>query len=195
MEEIKNENKIENKEHVPSKVEILGLISTFLENTEIVQEESNEDGLFLLHTKGSPDTKGEFTQYEYIKKGDYVGFGGGKETILYATEFDADGIPFTGRNIASYNHETNTWYHVNDDNSLGGKIETSLENKENISNEINLENNIEKDTLQTEYKKDQESRNELQEKLNGENFNEVKPEILKEEQDMRDIQNKIDGIE
>lgn len=199
MEDFKKENTIENKEHIPSKEEVLSVISKFAENSEVVEENSNEEGLFMLNTKGIPDSKGKYQQYEYMKKGVYPGFSGVTETLIYISEYDEDGIPYYGFNAAVYDEELKSWFKINpENNTKGERIEVSIENnesKKNVDEQKNIENTDKKDELLEQYKEDQDQRNNLQNELTGENFNQVKPAILAEEEMMRGLQKNIENTE
>lgn len=196
MEDFKKENTIENKEHTPSREEVLSVISSFIENSIVVEEKPNEEGLFVLHAKGKPDAKGEYSQYEYMKKGVHPGFGEAKLTSIYWSEYDADGMPFKGNDVAVYDEDSKLWYKINPDETRGDVIEVNIEKnetKENIDEPKDIENVSKKNEFVEKYKEDQVERNNLQNELTDENFKQFKPAILAEEEMMRDLQVSIEN--
>ncbi len=106
------ENSIENsREKIPTEQEVLEVISRFAENATFVRELSDNNGLYLLEVKVESEKPGEFTEYQYIRKGIFPNRNQALETTVYATYYQ-DGIPISGHNVAHFDPETEGWQEV-----------------------------------------------------------------------------------
>ena len=102
------ENKFEkSQERNPTKSEVLEVISRFTENTVLVRELSDRQGLYLLETKKDGD-EGEYAEYLYLRKGKFPN-GQEAEVTTITIAHCKDGIPFTGGTLADYDSQKNEW--------------------------------------------------------------------------------------
>jgi hypothetical protein len=98
-------------ERIPTKDEVMEVISRFAENSIVVRELSDEQGLYLLEVKVEGKEPGETTQYEYIRKGRYPDGNMSAATVIHIVYYQ-NGMPIGGHNVADYNHETGEWIEV-----------------------------------------------------------------------------------
>jgi hypothetical protein len=95
-------------EKIPTRDEVLEVISSIAESAEIVRELSDEQGLYLLEAKIECDTPGETTQYEYIRKGRYPDGNQSAATVIHIVYYENE-MPVGGHNVADYNYNTGKW--------------------------------------------------------------------------------------
>jgi len=100
-----------NKEKIPSKDEVLEIISRYAENATFVRKLSDERGLYLLEVKVEGKEKGEVTEYMYMRKGIYPNKNETLETAIHAVYYQDD-MPVGGDKITVYNSETGEWQEV-----------------------------------------------------------------------------------
>jgi hypothetical protein len=183
------EKTLENgKEKILSREEILAVISNFVENSTVVKQESDADGVFLLNTKIEGEKPGETVQYEYVRKGKFPGHSNSLETVIDIVYYK-EGEAIGGNTIAQYNPETKKFHKLDENGNLENPIELRGEKTHTPEEPESIE---QKNELKEQYAEDQNKRNELQEKLNSDNLDEIKPQILGKEADMRDIEKKLD---
>lgn len=104
-----NKNPQEGKpEQIPTKEEVLEVISRFVENATFVRELSDEQGLYLLEVKADGKKPGEVAEYLYIRKGIHPNRNETAETTIYVTQYE-DGMPIAGETLAGHNSETGEW--------------------------------------------------------------------------------------
>lgn len=95
-------------EKIPTKNEVLEVISRFAENITFVRELSDSQGLYLLEEKVEGEKLGESIEYMYIRKGKFPNRNESLETTIFVTYYEDD-IPITGYNVANYNSVTGEW--------------------------------------------------------------------------------------
>jgi hypothetical protein len=95
-------------EKVPTREEVLEIISRSTEGSIFVRELSDENGLYLLETRKEGEKAGETIQYEYMRKGRYPDQGEASETAPHIVYYKSD-VPVGGDKIAVYNSETSEW--------------------------------------------------------------------------------------
>lgn len=98
-------------ERIPTKDEVMEVISRFAENTVPVRELSDEQGLYLLEVKIEGQNPGETTQYEYMRKGQFADGNQSLGTVIHVVFYE-DGVPCGGNDVANYNPETGEWVEV-----------------------------------------------------------------------------------
>ncbi len=103
------ENFIEKSpEKIPTKQEVLDVISRFVENPTIVIELADERGLYSLEVKVEGKKPGETIQYEYLRKGSFPNGYKSTSTVIHVV-YREDGKVVWGENVADYNYETGEW--------------------------------------------------------------------------------------
>ena len=63
-------------EQIPIREEVLSVIAAHIEGARevsVIQELSNEQGLYFLEARVGVESKSDETRYEYIRKGSYTG--------------------------------------------------------------------------------------------------------------------------
>ncbi len=99
------ENGIEKAhELVPSKQLILEIIRGYAENAEVVREESDELGVYLLDTRVWGENPGEYVQYEYMREGRHAK-GSSLTTVIHKVFYEDD-QPCGGHDVATFNLRT-----------------------------------------------------------------------------------------
>ena len=107
-----NENKIESKqEKIPTREEVLEIISHFAENPILARELFDKDGLYLLEVKIENEIPGEFTEYEYTRKGKFPNSQDSSSTSIFVT-FYKDEEAISGHNVADYDSEKGEWVEI-----------------------------------------------------------------------------------
>jgi len=94
-------------EQIPTKESILEIIKSFTENAVVIREESDEQGLYLLEANQREEKPGEYTQYQYMRKGEFKE-GQSLETVIHVVYYEND-IPCGGHDVATFNPQTGTW--------------------------------------------------------------------------------------
>jgi hypothetical protein len=103
------DNQIEKgPERIPTKEEVMKIISRFERNFVFVRELADEQGLYLLEVKVEGDKPGEITQYEYLRKGRYENHDEASETAIHKVDYE-NGEVVWGKKVALYNSETGEW--------------------------------------------------------------------------------------
>ena len=105
------ENKIESApENIPTKEEVLRIISEIAPGCAEARSESDEKGLYYLEMKGPEIKPGEFYEYTYTRKGRYPGHISSSSTVIHKV-FCKDGeyMPAEDSNVADFNDETGEW--------------------------------------------------------------------------------------
>ena len=97
-----------NVEYVPTKEKILEQLMQCCEGatTEVVQELSDEQGIYRLEVWG-PSDGGTRTLYGYLRQGTF-GTHDSATTRIYSLEFEGDEVVF-GSDVAEYNQKTKVW--------------------------------------------------------------------------------------
>ena len=107
------ENYIEKgQERIPSREEVLEIIFRHAENAVLVQELSDDQGLYLLEAKVEVGKPGEFIEYLYMRKGDFPNKNSSSETTIFMMYYK-NGEYVTGWNIAEYKSDTGKLEDVN----------------------------------------------------------------------------------
>lgn len=106
-------NKIEDKEgnieKFPTKEQVLEYILNVLENGEVVREENDEKGLYLLDVQATQNQEGKVYSYEYLRRGRYDNINSGAlETKIVLVIYE-DGIPIGGDDFAKFDENTGEW--------------------------------------------------------------------------------------
>ncbi|MES2023591.1 MAG: hypothetical protein V4439_02820 [Patescibacteria group bacterium] len=94
-------------ERIPTKNEVMEVMSRIAENATFVRELSDNQGLYLLEVKIDGKEPGETIEYQYMRKGRF-GKNQSSDTSVSATYYQ-DEIPISGEMIVVYNPETNQW--------------------------------------------------------------------------------------
>lgn len=103
------ENPIEKgPERIPTKGEVMEVISRFAENAVLVRELSDEKGLYLLEVKVENKESTESTLYRYARRGEYPDHNDSSETIIHVAYYEGE-VAVGGHDVAVYNSETNEW--------------------------------------------------------------------------------------
>lgn len=97
------ENQSETPERIPSKEEVLALIKNLAGGKELSERRILEDeqGVYVWELEVKTDEG--MTEYGYMRKGPHrqsENHGGALTTAIHATLFDADGMPYSGGNVA-----------------------------------------------------------------------------------------------
>jgi len=106
------ENKIfeAGPEKIPTKEEVMKIVSVFAENTVFVRELADDKGLYLLEVKVESEKDGETVQYEYMRKGRHPNNNESSETSIYMMTYK-DGMPQNGTKVAICS-ESGVWEQV-----------------------------------------------------------------------------------
>lgn len=97
------ENKAEKPEHIPSKEEVLAVIKNLAGEKELSERRILEDEQGVYVWELEVKTAEGMTEYGYMRKGSHrqgEDHGGALTTAIHATLFDADGMPYSGGNVA-----------------------------------------------------------------------------------------------
>ena len=94
-------------EQIPTKEAVLDIIKGFEENTAIIREESDEQGLYLLEANVNGENPGEYTQYQYMRAGNFKE-GQSLETVIHVVYYQDD-IPCGGHDVATFRSQTGIW--------------------------------------------------------------------------------------
>ena len=106
------ENQIEKgPERIPTKAEVMEVIARFAENSTLVKELSDGQGLYLLWVKAEGKEPGESLQYEYMRKGRFPNQNEASETTINVV-YSQDGKLVSGTTAAIYRPETGEWKEV-----------------------------------------------------------------------------------
>jgi hypothetical protein len=106
-----NQNPLEKSpERIPTKVEVMEIISRFVENPTISRELSDAQGLYLLEAEIKGQEQGEIIEYQYMRKGMH-GKNQARETGICVTSYK-DGVPEHSEMVLVYNPESNQWKDV-----------------------------------------------------------------------------------
>lgn len=97
-----------NREKIPTKDEVLEVVSWFAEKTIFVRELSDEKGLYLLEVQTEIDEAGENTMYQYVRKVSSAEPLREIVTSICAVYYQ-DGMPTGGDTVAIYNSQRKTW--------------------------------------------------------------------------------------
>lgn len=97
-------------ERIPSEEEVLAIIGRFAENAVLSREPlSDEKGLYLLEAR-VVEKAGEFTEYSYMRKGNF-GRNSSSATEIHAV-FYVDDMPISSDLLATCDPETGEWRDV-----------------------------------------------------------------------------------
>lgn len=96
-------------ERIPTKAEIMEVISHFAENTTPVRELSDEQGLYLLEMKIEGENPGETTQYEYRRKGAFPDGNRSSATVIHIVYYEGEMPVPGGHDVANFDSETGEW--------------------------------------------------------------------------------------
>jgi hypothetical protein len=106
-----NQNPLEKSpERIPNKVEVMEIISRFVENTTISRELSDAQGLYLLEAEVKGREEGEIIEYQYMRKGIH-GKNQARETGICLTTY-VNGVPAHSDMVLVYSPESNQWKDV-----------------------------------------------------------------------------------
>ena len=98
-------------EKIPTKAEVMEVISRFAENTILTRELSDEQGLYLLEVKIEGENPSEITQYEYVRKGRFPDGNQSSGTVIHVVYYQNE-VPIGGHDVANYDSETGEWKEV-----------------------------------------------------------------------------------
>lgn len=99
-------------EKILTKQEILDFITKYIEGWEVVDERSDEKGVYLLNVKVEvEDEPGKFVQYEYLRKGHFPNKNETSETHLEIVYYQDEEVYFADE-IAFYDEATGEWRYV-----------------------------------------------------------------------------------
>jgi hypothetical protein len=96
------------QEMIPTRDEVMEVVSRFAEGFVLVRELSDEQGLYLLEAKIEGEKPGETTQFEYMRKGQFPNGNQSSETVIHVV-FYQDGIPCGGHDVANRDSVTGEW--------------------------------------------------------------------------------------
>lgn len=106
------ENNIErNIEKIPTKEEVMDIISRYAENPTLVRELSDEKGLYFIETKTEGKDLGESTEFRYTRKGVFPNHIESSVSVVHRIDYK-DEEPFWGVNIEEFDEKTNSWKKV-----------------------------------------------------------------------------------
>jgi hypothetical protein len=95
-------------EMVPIKEQVLEVISHFAENFKVVRELADELGPYLIEVKIEGQEAGNYSEYLYMRKGQFPNKNATLETTIFVTHYEGE-MPVGGENVASYNENTGEW--------------------------------------------------------------------------------------
>lgn len=95
-------------ERIPTKTEIMEVISHFTENSVLVRELSDEQGPYVLEVKIEGEKPGETIQYEYMRQGRFPDGNRSLGTVIHVVYYEGE-IPVGGHDVANYDSETGQW--------------------------------------------------------------------------------------
>jgi len=98
-------------EGIPTKEEVLAVISRYAEGAPIVRELSDGRGLYLLEVEIKGKEPGETIQHVYIREGEFPDGNASLETSIHEVTFQ-DGVAIGGSSVAVYSPETREWVDV-----------------------------------------------------------------------------------
>lgn len=106
-----NQNPLEKSpERIPTKEEVMEIISRFVENPTISREMSDTEGVYLLEAEIKGPGEDEVLEYQYMRKGRH-GKNQARETGICLTSY-VNGIPEHSDMILVYNPDINKWKDV-----------------------------------------------------------------------------------
>lgn len=105
---MKENNFEKNREKIPTKDEVLEVISRFAERTTFVKELSNKEGLYYLEVTAKGNQPGETLSYMYARKGRFGGNNESSATSISVTYYQ-DGNMISGEELAEYDPSTGKW--------------------------------------------------------------------------------------
>ena len=98
-------------ERIPTREEVLEIISHFAENVVLVRELSDEQGTYLLEVKVEGEKSDGVIQYEYMRKGRFINHNEASETAVYVVYYESE-MPVGGDKVAVYDSEANEWQKI-----------------------------------------------------------------------------------
>lgn len=98
----------ESSEIVPTKEQILEVMYNYVNKFEIINEKSDEKGLFLFEVMIQGDNPYEFYIYCYMRKGEYDKIGYNSVTSIFYVRFE-NNIQKDGKTVAELDEETGEW--------------------------------------------------------------------------------------
>jgi len=98
-------------EMIPTKEQVLEVISHFAENFTFVRELSDELGPYLIEVKVEDKESGDFIEYLYVRKGKFPNKVGGEKTVIHITMYEGE-MPVSGSTAANYDESTGQWTEV-----------------------------------------------------------------------------------
>lgn len=105
------ENNIESgPEKIPTKEIVLESIVSHAENAIVTREIFDDKGLYWLEAKVEGETKGEFTEFTYIRKGTYPQ-GASLETSIHKVYY-MDDMPVGGDKVSEFDENSGEFLNV-----------------------------------------------------------------------------------
>ena len=95
-------------ERIPTKGEVLDIISRFVESPVIVRESSDAHGLCLLETRSPGERPGESVECLYMRKGAYPDGNQTAETSIHVVYLEGE-MPVGGHNVADLDPAIGEW--------------------------------------------------------------------------------------
>ena len=96
-------------ERIPTKEEILAAIAHYEKRGVLfVKEKFDDIGVYFLEAKSEGKEVGEFSEYHYVRKGEFPDGNASAKTTIFVTHYKDD-FPLSGVNVAEYNAETGEW--------------------------------------------------------------------------------------
>jgi len=95
-------------ERFPTREDILAQIRSRCEGVEIHQELSDADGLYFLETRKQGEKPNEFTEYTYVRKGNFPNGLRTADTAIVVCHCVDDVAQFADV-VAKYDSETGEW--------------------------------------------------------------------------------------
>ncbi len=104
------------RDKIPTKEGVLEVVSGFAENFKITRELSDGLGLYLLEVTVGDVESGEYSEYQYMRRGRHVDGNASVVTVVHVIYYKG-GIPKGGHNVAEYNYDTGEWREIIDKES------------------------------------------------------------------------------
>jgi len=102
-------NPIENTpERIPTKGEVIEVISRFVKEPLFVRELSDEQGLYLFEVKVEGEKPEESIHYEYMRKGVFPDGNQSASSVIHVVYYENE-LAVGGHNIADYDHRAMRW--------------------------------------------------------------------------------------
>ncbi len=98
-------------ERIPTRDEVMEVISRLAENSTVVRELTDEQGLYLLEANIEGEEEGEVIQYQYMRKGRFPDNKSASDTGVCVVYFQG-GVFVSGTTVAKYNPETGEWREI-----------------------------------------------------------------------------------